>query len=63
MPVKEKCFAYDKANDRCKACKDLKCDECKFYKNKNDQAQRIKPFKREYSGYTVADVVHLFSKN
>jgi hypothetical protein len=63
MPVKEKCFAYDKANDRCKACKDLKCDECKFFKSKNYTPQRIKPFRKDISGYTVADVVFLFSKN
>jgi len=62
--IKTNCFAYDSAKGKCKACKDLKCAKCAFYKTKNQSKNFIpKPFDKTLSGYGVADVVYLFSKN
>ena len=61
--IKKDCFAYNKDTGECKACKKLQCEDCKFYKTSNKSRFTPRPFSKELSGYTVADVVHLFSKN
>jgi hypothetical protein len=34
MTIKKDCFAYNATKNECNACKDLKCQECAFYKER-----------------------------
>ena len=40
--IKSNCFAYDDKNMKCKACKDLKCAKCAFYKKNKDDTKQLK---------------------
>lgn len=60
--IKSDCFAYDQNKNVCKACNDLKCTSCKFYKKKNIKNRSFKKC-LSFQGYNLADVSLLFSKN
>lgn len=40
--IKKDCFAYNDEKNECNACKDLKCQNCAFYKEKGKIEQQEK---------------------
>lgn len=61
--VKTDCKGFNSIKNRCERCNDLTCRGCKFYEPRNKNHHITKPFNKIHSGYTVADVVSLFSRN
>ena len=61
--VKTDCKGYNAIKNCCERCKDLNCRGCKFYETRNKNQHSIQPFNMFSSGYRVADIVNLFSKN
>ena len=44
--TKKDCFAYNEKKDECNACRDLKCNECAFYREKQEYLKSIKSPKK-----------------
>lgn len=54
--TKKDCFAYNEEKDECNACKDLKCNECAFYREKQEYLESIKNLRKRISNEQNRDL-------